>query len=101
MITVGRISGLAGTLGAVGMFVLFGLGYTGSLGPPNMIDTAGALVAGSMFFSWGLALWHWGVRYPADRPGRGMWGVFVIIGFVIGATAYWFFAAEKTLDDGG
>lgn len=99
MITLGRITGLVGTLGAVAMFGLLGLGYTGSPGLPNVIDVAGAGVAGSMFLCWGLALWHWGARYPTDRPGRGVWGAVVILGFVLGATAYWLAGAKPPRED--
>ncbi len=97
MITVGRLTGVIGTLGGLVLFALLGAGVEGSVNAPGAMDVVGAIVALSMFLSWFIAIWHWGRYYPAEGQGKGTWGVVVIMGFFLGATAYWFLKAHRSI----
>jgi drug/metabolite transporter (DMT)-like permease len=96
LVTFGRFSALVTVLGTIGLVVALML--SPELGRPaassiRLIDYVGALVALSFPVTWLTAIWHWGTRMP-PYPGKGSWGVAVVLGFVLGAAAYWFWGVR-------
>ena len=60
-----------------------------------IIGIVGAITAFAAFASWGLAVYHWGSRFPATSPDRRKWGRIVIFGAFIGRWLYGFFGARE------
>lgn len=100
MVIIGRAVAAVGVGGAIVLFTVLATVGEGGTVLSNVLGVTGALVAFSMFAAWLLAIWHWGSRYPSGRPGKGFWGLVVVCGFVLGATAYWFIAAGRPSEPG-
>lgn len=96
MVTLGRLTATIGVGGSVILFaVLAGAGAQDGTPLGNALGWLGGIASLMMVVTWFLAIWHWGTRYPADRPGKNVWGLVAVLGFVLGAGAYWFWAVGK------
>ena len=97
MIAFGRVSALVTVVGTIALFVV--LTIWPELGQPEdsssirLINYVGVLVVLSFPVTWLSAIWHWGTRIPPS-PGKGSWGVAVVLGLVVGAAAYWFWGVR-------
>jgi len=58
-----------------------------------LLNGLGAVLALAIWGSWFLAVYHWGLRYPSERPSKAKWGLAVTFGLFLGAWAYWLFGA--------
>ena len=93
---VGRVTAVIAVAGPLLMMgsVLLWPALRARSGPEmDVLDWVGFFTAWSVFITWGLAVWHWGTRYPPSES-KGRWGLAVVFGFVIGAALYWFGAAR-------
>ena len=97
MILIGRVTALAALLGPAVLAALLllrpelGGPSTGAVRP---IDVAALLMLIAMLFTWIGAIWHWATHHPAGGA-RTRWGLIVVLGFTIGATAYWFVGTRE------
>jgi hypothetical protein len=97
MLLAGRLTALAALLGPAVLAVLLlvrpelGAPSTGEVRP---IDLAALLMLLAMLATWVGAIWHWATHHPPGG-GRTRWGLIVVLGFTIGATAYWFVGTRE------
>ena len=95
MTSIGRLSSTVVVL-AVTALILIGsiLPDLMHIGTIHVVDWVGLMIYVAAPVAWITAILHWTKDFPREGP-KIMWGLVVVLGFVPGAIAYWFWGARR------
>jgi hypothetical protein len=96
--TVGRVSSAVLAFAVVALALIAtvfpGLAH---VGPIHVVDWFGLMIYLAVPITWISAILHWAMRFPREGP-RVLWGLLVVLGFVPGAVAYWFWGVRHSIE---